>query len=118
MKRIKRKFSLKAWVRPPGWTLGGEAEAKIQLFHNMVMVATILPLDPLHAPWRQGQNVNNQLYQNMVMVHIKLKGMTNAATYKHIFCPYTYPRPLGWAQMSIVFFLKVVMLHIKLSNQI
>ena len=38
-------------------------------------------------------------------VHIKLKGMTNAPTCKHIFCPYTHTRPLGWDQRSKLFFL-------------
>ena len=31
----------------------------------------------------------------MVIFHIKLNGITNAATCKHIFCPNTHPRPLG-----------------------
>ena len=38
------------------------------------------------------------------MLHIELKGMTNAATCKHIFCPYTHPRSLGWDQRSKHFF--------------
>ena len=33
---------------------------------------------------------------------------------KDIFCPYT--QPLGWSQKVKTFFLKVVMLHIKLGN--
>ena len=32
-----------------------------------------------------GQKVKIQLFQNMVMLHIKLKGMTNAAICKSIF---------------------------------
>ena len=55
-----------------------------------------------------------QLFKSTVMLHIKLKKMANAATYKHIFCPYTHPRPLGWDQRSKHFFLKIVMLHLKL----
>ena len=50
MKHIKWDFCLKAWVPAPYVDLGGGAEAKIQLL------------------------------QNMVMLHIKLKGMTHAAT--------------------------------------
>ena len=56
MKHISWVFSLKAWVRSPGWTLGGGggggggAEAKIKLF------------------------------QNMAMLHIKLKGTTYTVT--------------------------------------
>ena len=53
----------------------------------------------------------------MVMLQIKLKDMTNAATCNHIICPYTQPRPLWWGQRSNVFFLlKEVMLHIKLEG--
>ena len=29
------------------------------------------------------------------MLHIKLNGMEHRAPSKHIFCPYTHPRPLG-----------------------
>ena len=63
-------------------------------------------------PWTLGcgQKVKIQLYQNMVMLHIKLKGMTNAATRRHIFCPYTHPRPLGGVKGQNIF-LKGVMLH-------
>ena len=67
----------------------------------------ILPIDPLLQPLRVG----SFFFQNMV----KLKGIANEATYKHIFCPYTHSRPLGWDQRSkLMFFLKEVMLHIKL----
>ena len=62
---------------------------------------------------------NSIFFQSMVMLHIKLKRMMNAATCKHIFCPYIHPQPLGlgWGQRSnIFFFLKVVMLHIKLKE--
>ena len=66
--------------------LGGEAKAKIKLF------------------------------QNMVMLHIKLKLTTLAATWKQIFCPQTHPQPRGWGQkVKLYIFLKVVMLHIKLK---
>ena len=78
------------------------------------MVENILPLDPLPDPFGWGQKVKIQLFQNMVMLHIRLKGMTNAATCKYIFCPNTHPSSLGWGQRSKHFFLKVVMLHIKL----
>ena len=61
-----------------------------------------------------GQTVEIQLFQNMVMLHIKLKGMKNAVIYNHIFCPYTPWIPgIG----SNIFFLKVVMLHIKLKGK-
>ena len=87
MKHIKRDFSLKAGSDPLGVLRGCGQKVKIQLSHNMVVF------------------------------HIKLKGITNAATYKHIFCPYTHPQPLGRDQRSKqYFFLKVVMLHINLKG--
>ena len=40
-----------------------------------------LPRDP-----EEGTKI--QLFQNMAMLHIKLKGITNAATWYQICCPY------------------------------
>ena len=51
MKDIKRNFSLKAWVRVRWVDLGGEAEAKIKLFQNMVMLHIKLKLTTLEATW-------------------------------------------------------------------
>ena len=56
------------------------------------MVANILPADPPPPPTQPplprvpnprgwGQKVEIQLFQNMVMLHIKLKGMTHTATW-------------------------------------
>ena len=46
------------------------------------MVANILPKDPPPPQlWGWGQQVKIQLYQNTVMLHIKLKGIMNAATW-------------------------------------
>ena len=42
MKHIKQDSGLKAWVRASGVDLGGGAEAKINLFQNMVMLHIIL----------------------------------------------------------------------------
>ena len=53
MKHIKQDFSPKAWVQPHGVDLGGRAKAK------------------------------NKLLWNMVMLHIKLKLMMQAATFAH-----------------------------------
>ena len=44
MKHIKQDFSLKAWVPAPEVDLGGGAEAKIKLFQNMVMLHIKLKL--------------------------------------------------------------------------
>ena len=51
MEYLKQDFSLNAWVQSPGVDLGDRAKAKINLFRNMVML------------------------------HIKLKPMTHAATW-------------------------------------
>ena len=47
--------------------------------------------------------VKIHLFQNMVMLHIKLMGMTNAATWWQIFCPQTptiHTRPWGEVKRS------------------
>ena len=51
MKHIKRDFSLKTWVRSPGMDLGGGAEAKSKLFQNMVMLHIKLKLTMHAATW-------------------------------------------------------------------
>ena len=53
MKHINRDFSLKAWVRAPGVDFGGgaEAEAQIKLFQNMVMLHIKLKLTTFAAIW-------------------------------------------------------------------
>ena len=47
------------------------------------IVANFLPTDPppLTTIGRRDQEVKIQLFQNMVMLHIKLKEITNAATW-------------------------------------
>ena len=66
--------------------------------------------------------VENLLFQNMVILHIKLKGMKCGTTYKQKIQPYSHPRPLGWGQkVKTVLFLKMVTiwsctLHIKLKG--
>ena len=57
------------------------------------MEANILPSDPL--PWWVEGGDKVQLFQNMVMWQIKLKGMEHKAPCKHIFSPYTHPQPVG-----------------------
>ena len=51
MKHIKWDFSLKAWFWAPLVDLGGGAEAKIKLFQNMVMLHIKLKLMTLAAQW-------------------------------------------------------------------
>ena len=73
-----------------------------------------LPIDPLPGPCGGGHKVKIQLFQNVVMLRINLKGMTNAATCK----PYSVLThtldPWGGIKGQNIFFLKVVKLHIKL----
>ena len=76
------------------------------------MVANILPTDlPPNDP--RGQKVRFNFFQNMVMLHIKLKGITNAATWYQIFCPQT-PDPGGGVKIQN--FQNMVMLFIKLKG--
>ena len=87
MKHIKWDFSLKAWVRATMVDLGVWAEAKINLFQNMVikagdfcsnMVANILPTyTPLTQWW--GQKVKPYTFVKVVVLHIKLKGIEHRA---------------------------------------
>ena len=51
MKHIKQDFSLKALVRACWVDLGGGAEVKIKLFQNMVMLHIKLKLTTLAATW-------------------------------------------------------------------
>ena len=51
MKHNRWDFSLKAWVRAPWMDLGGGVEAKIKLFQNMVMLHIKLKLMTLAATW-------------------------------------------------------------------
>ena len=51
MKHIKQDFSLNAWVQVPGVDLGGGADAKIKLFQNMVMLYIKLKLRTFAAAW-------------------------------------------------------------------
>ena len=51
MKHIKCDFSLNAWVRSPGVDLGGRAEARSKLFRNTVMLHIKLKLTTHAATW-------------------------------------------------------------------
>ena len=48
-----------------------------------------MPATP--PPDSRGQKVKIQLFQNNIMLHIKLKGIANAATWSQIFCLQTGP---------------------------
>ena len=45
------------------------------------MVANIMRVDPLPPPDPGGQKVKIRLFQNMVILHIKLKAIMNAVTW-------------------------------------
>ena len=112
MKHIKHDFRSKAWVPPlcglRGWDRDQNSNfpeygrVAYQIKGNDAcsnIVANIFLADIPH-PLMLGSKGQMQLFQNMIMFHIKLNAITNAATCKHIFCPYTHPRPLGWGQRS------------------
>ena len=85
------------------------------------MVANILPADPPPLPSptpgieSKGPNFRTWSCCISIMLHIKLNGIANATSCKHIFCLYTHHRPLGRSRMS-TFFLKVVVLHNKVNG--
>ena len=64
------------------------------------MVANILPEEPHLALWWAKDTTALEHGH----VAYQINGITNAATCKHIYCPYTHPRPLGWSQRSKHFF--------------
>ena len=45
-------------------------------FQQSFMNMAVLPADP--SPWMCGQYVKNELFQSLVMLHIKLYEITNA----------------------------------------
>ena len=74
--------------------LRGGAEVKIHFFSEYVhvayqikgndacsnMIANIMPADTPLTLWGGVKGSKFELFQNMVMLHMKLKGSTNAAT--------------------------------------
>ena len=76
---------------------------------------------PVPGPWMDlgvGSKGQTELFQNMVMLHIKLKGITGAATWYQILCPHTPPPPPdpGSQNVKIQVFQNRVMLHIQLKT--
>ena len=49
MKHIKREFTLKAWVRAQGVDSGDGAKVKIKLFQNMIMLHIKLKLTTFYS---------------------------------------------------------------------
>ena len=86
------------------------------------IVAHNLPADqptPIPRALVWSQKVKFQLFQNMVMLHIKLNGIANVATCKHIILSLHTSSTPGMGlkvKTQIFFFLKVVMLLIKLKE--
>ena len=69
------------------------------------------PLDP-------GGGVKIQLlfFQNMVMLHIKLKGISNEATWYQIFCRIRPSHDPGVWKIKIQLLQNIVMLHIEFKG--
>ena len=80
--------------------------------------ANILPADPLshdHRGW--GQRVIIQLFQNIVMLHIKLNGITKCSNMVAYILPAdTSLHDPRSQNANIQFILNNVMLHIKLKG--
>ena len=75
----------------------GHVAYQIKGNHNCNnLVANLKPSDPLphQTLWVKKSKFN--FFQNMVMLHNKLKGMEHRAPCKHIFSPYTHPQHVGW----------------------
>ena len=89
MKHIKQDFSLKTWVQFPGVDLVSGAKAKIKLFRNMV--------------------AGNVAYQ--------IKADNSCCNMVANILPTDTPSTLElWSKGQTIFFLKVVMSHIKLKG--
>ena len=58
---------------------------------------------PFGGLWRWAE-ARNQLFQNRVMLYIKLKGMKRTTIFLQIFSPYTHSQRLGWGQKVKHFF--------------
>ena len=99
MKHITQDFRSKACVSPPEGN--HECRSMVAIFFLPDPYPTPYPPPPTHThthtPWGLGQKVKIQFLQNMVMLNIKLKTITNAATQYQIFCLQT-PLPWGWGQ--------------------
>ena len=78
------------------------------------MVTNILPTAPL--PRTLGSKGQIQILQIIVMLHIKLKGIANAAIWLQIFCPQPIP-PFSPQKVKTQLFQNMVMLHIKGSRE-
>ena len=61
-----------------------------------IKVATILPATRQLLSDARDQKVKIQLFQDMVMLHNKLKGMEHRAPCKFFFSLYTHPHSVGW----------------------
>ena len=72
---------------------------------------------PYRRPWGGIKRSKIQLFQNMVMLHIKLNRITNVATWKQIFAPTPLPpspKPGGGVNMSTFYYFQNM--AIKCSN--
>ena len=56
-----------------------------------------------HTPGVESKS-QNIFFLKVVMLYMKLKGLEHVAPCKHIFCPYTHPRPRGGVKRLKHFF--------------
>ena len=75
------------------------------------MVANMLPLDP-----KPVGRVNRSKCTFSEHGHVEYQGMRNAATCKHILCPYTHPIPRVGSKVKAFVLLKVVMPYMKIRE--
>ena len=68
MKHIKREFTLKAWVRAQGVDSGDGAKAKIKLFQNMIMLHIKLKLTTFYS--NMVVNVLSTDTYNYILIYI------------------------------------------------
>ena len=82
------------------------------------MATILLIAHPMPRLWGWGQLVKFQLFQHMVMLHIKLKGIVQQHGSKYLPTDNPLPtRPYGMGfKVIIQLFQNMVMLHIKLKK--
>ena len=86
----------------------------MQLFGSKHFANRAPPLP--HYPRGWGQKVKIQLFQNMVMLHIKFIELTKCSNMVANICPHTPPPYPRDQKVKIQLFQNNVMLHIKLKG--
>ena len=79
------------------------------------IVVNTLPIDPLSRPWGVGKKVKIH-FSDYGHVAYQIKGNDKCSNMQAHILSFHIPSTLGWGKMSKLFFLKAVMLHIKLKE--